>query len=95
MARYRFLLPHYVNDFYFEAGDTASTADVGGRLPQGWRPSGSCEPLDADAVRAFFAAGPQRLAVDPRVAKPKTYWREVGDRLWELLGHESLGRIGA
>jgi hypothetical protein len=58
MALYRFLSAHSIGGQYYEAGDRASTADVGGSLPANFIPSGNMEPLDAAAVNAFWAAGP-------------------------------------
>ena len=44
-------------------GTTASTADVGGTLPVDWPPTGAVDPLDATAVTAFYARGPQMGAM--------------------------------
>ena len=80
MSLYRFLADHSVGPFYFQAGTTASTADDGGLLPVGWVPTGGCEPLDASAVAAFFAAGPQfgwpirQQWSGIGVPRPVTYW---------------------
>jgi hypothetical protein len=60
MATYRMLSDHSIGGQYYPAGTTASTADViGGTLPLNWTPSGSVDPLDAPALAAFFAVGPQ------------------------------------
>jgi hypothetical protein len=58
MSAYRFLQDAYIGDRYYEAGTIYSTADVGGTLPIGWEPNGNVEPLDGDAVTAFYNAGP-------------------------------------
>jgi hypothetical protein len=60
MAQYRFLAPHSIGQFYFEAGDIASTADVGGTLPTNWQPSNAVEPLDVARLRG------QRLSREGR-----------------------------
>jgi hypothetical protein len=60
MSRYRFLSDHWIGGQYFPAGTIASTADViAGTLPVGWTPSGSVDPIDAPALAAFYAVGPQ------------------------------------
>jgi hypothetical protein len=61
MSTYRMLSDHSIRGQYYPAGTTASTADViGGSLPLNRVPSGSVDPLDAPALAAFFAAGPQQ-----------------------------------
>jgi hypothetical protein len=80
MSAYRFLQDHSISGAYYQAGTVASTADVGGTLPVNFQPTGACEPLDAPAVAAFYAMGPQLRAlirqqwVGLPVAKPVTYW---------------------
>jgi hypothetical protein len=93
MSSYRFLADHYIGTAYFLAGTTASTRDVGGTLPINWGPSGNCEPLDAPAVNAFYAAGVQPPGLirqqwsNVPVSVPVTYWRQIpGGRLWHLTG---------
>jgi hypothetical protein len=75
MSSYYLLADHSIGGLYFPAGSTQSTADVGGLLPTGWQPSNNCDPLDAGALAAFYAAGPclpsPRLFVRP----PKTFWK--------------------
>ena len=84
MASYRFLQDAYVNGFYITAGDVASTADVGGTLPINFLPPAACDPLDASAVAAFFAAGVQLLTL-VRTA-PATYWAPVANDQYSLTG---------
>jgi hypothetical protein len=80
MAAYRFLQDASVGQFYYPAGTIASTADVGGTLPVGWPPNGAVDPLDATAVTAFYALGPQPLGlvrpqwVGQPVTPPITRW---------------------
>jgi hypothetical protein len=100
MATYRFLQDHHIGG-YHAAGDTASTADVGGTLPTNWKPTGGVDPLDAAAVNAFYAAGPQATQpvqarwTDVPVSAPVTYWRATslpavpgarGLTSWQLTG---------
>jgi hypothetical protein len=95
MARYRCLQDVVgPGGQYFNAGDTISTVDVGGTLPVNWTPAAACEPLDAAAVNAYYAAGPQVMPILIRqhwsgvfVASPVTYWKQVpGGRFWQLAG---------
>jgi hypothetical protein len=93
MAQYRFLVDHYIDTTYIQAGTTASTVDVGGGLPINFRPSGAVDPLDTLAVNAFWAAGPQATPLvrmqwsTQFVAPPVTYWRQIPyGRLWQLTG---------
>lgn len=50
--KFRFLTPHHLNDRVWAAGETAE-------VPADFVPSGACEPMDAEAVTAFYAVGPQ------------------------------------
>ena len=99
MSQYRFLTDHSIGGFYYQAGTTAFTTDViGGSLPLNWVPSGGVDPLDAPALAAFFAAGPQGPLVASRtqftginVVPPITAWRPVAgtqspNRLYRLTG---------
>jgi hypothetical protein len=99
MSQYRFLTDHSIGGFYYQAGTTAFTADViGGSLPAGWVPSGGVDPLDAGALAAFYAAGPQGPLVPSRtqftginVVPPTTRWTPVigtasPNRLYQLTG---------
>jgi hypothetical protein len=64
MSAYRFLQDAYIGTQYFQAGTTASTADVaGGTLPIGWKPGVCVDPLDTPAVNAFYAIGPQTAPI--------------------------------
>jgi hypothetical protein len=94
MARYRWLQDGVgPSGQYFNAGDIASTADVGGTLPANWVPPPAVDPLDTAAVNAFYAAGPQLLGLVRQqwstqpVSPPTTYWRQLpGTRMWQLTG---------
>lgn len=59
MSVYRFLVDHYTDGGFIQAGSIASTADVGGILPAGWQPTGGVDPLDQAALTAFYNQGPQ------------------------------------
>jgi hypothetical protein len=93
--QFRFLSDHWIANRYYFAGETASTADVGGTLPTGWVPSNNVEPLDTPAVAAFYAQGPQQLGLvrghwtGLPVAQPTTFWQSTpipGARRWQLTG---------
>jgi hypothetical protein len=93
MSSYRFLQDAYVAGRYYHAGDTASTADVGGSLPANWKPNPNVDPLDAAAVTAFFNVGPQPLGLVRSqfqfVSPPVTRWVETpvaSGCQWSLTG---------
>ena len=85
MARYRWISDGHVNNTYYHAGDIFTAADD-------WIPPAAVDPLDAAAVSAFYAAGPQirplvrqqwtTRAVNP----PVTYWQRASGNFWELTG---------
>jgi hypothetical protein len=81
--KFRFLAPHYIGSTYFEANDVAD-------LPADWKPSGECEPLDQEAVDAFYAMGPQPLGLIRssfrHVPFPVTYWAKRKGGAYELVG---------
>jgi hypothetical protein len=83
VSQYRMLSDHSIRGFYYQAGDVASTADVGGTLPTGWVPSNNVDPLDPAAVTAFWTAGFQPLGPVLNhwsfvtVAPPITAWIPV------------------
>jgi hypothetical protein len=92
MSSYRFLEDHSIGSFYYPAGTTAATADVGGTLPAGWTPTPNVDPLDAPAVAAFFAQGPVKCG--PVIAQwsyqsvgpPVTYWAKQSNGEYALTG---------
>jgi hypothetical protein len=92
MSAYRFVQDAYVGTRYYLAGDTASTADVGGALPTGWVPSVGVEPLDPAAITAVWNAGPQILGLVRQqwsnipVSPPTIYWREGVGGVAQLTG---------
>lgn len=59
MSVYRFLVDHYTEGGFVQAGSVASTQDVGGILPVDWQPTGGVDPLDQAALSAFYNMGPQ------------------------------------
>jgi hypothetical protein len=83
VSQYRMLSDHSIRGQYYQAGDIASTADVGGTLPTGWVPSNNVDPLDTPAVTAFWTAGFQPLGPVLNhwsfvtVAPPITAWIAV------------------
>jgi hypothetical protein len=96
MSSYRFLEDHFVGGVFYQAGSTASTADVpGGTLPTGWVPSANVDPLDTAAVNAFYNQGPAPLGLVRRqwqsndVALPVTFWQQTAGSVpakWTLSG---------
>jgi hypothetical protein len=95
MSQYRFLQDASIGQFYYSAGTTASTADVGGTLPTNWLPNGDVDPLDTAAVTAFYNRGPQSLGLvraqftTQPCGPPATYWSAtpIGDvTKWQLTG---------
>ena len=96
LATYRFLEDHIVNNYYWYAGEEATTRSISNPtppdLPANWVPSPNVEPLTAPAVNAFYAAGPRDLGL-VRVQwerrgfpRPVTYWYQVSPNLWALTG---------
>jgi hypothetical protein len=94
MAQYRLLQDCYIGIAYYYAGDTIT-------LPNTFIPPGAVDPLDASALSAFYAAGPQapplvrqQWSMIP-VSPPVTYWRATslpavpgasGATSWQLTG---------
>ena len=102
MSAYRFLSDHSIAGQYYPAGTVASTADAGGSLPVGWRPSGSVDPVDAPALAAFYAAGPQFPGNPIRtqftginVPRPATVWLPVPGSATPPTKMYSLSGLGA
>jgi hypothetical protein len=86
MPRWRILNDIYVGGIYYTAGELVD-------LPREWVPTGAVEPLDNDALDAFYAAGPQQPdLIRPRWTNdnaqlPRTYWRQIpGSPRWTLTG---------
>jgi hypothetical protein len=80
VSTYRFVQDCWIGQNYYQAGSQASTADVGGTLPSNFIPSAACDPLDASALSAFYAAGPQLLGRQwagnaQFMFPPVTYWK--------------------
>jgi hypothetical protein len=81
--KFRFLAGHYIADRYYEANDVAE-------LPADWKPTGEVEPLDAEAVDAFYAAGPQPCGLIRsswfHVPLPRTHWKRTKGGEFVLVG---------
>ena len=58
-AQYRLLCPHYINGVVMVADDIVTE---GVDVPNGWVPTLACDPLNTNAVNAFYAAGPRNAA---------------------------------
>lgn len=84
--KFRFLVDHHLNDRVYAAGETAD-------VPASFMPSGSVEPMDAEACLLFWRCGPQPTPVvfnGLRVA-PRTRWvsspiEGSPHRRWRLTG---------
>jgi hypothetical protein len=80
MAKYRLLADHYVKNVLLPAGSIVSDTGEGAELPNGYVPTPNMDPLDADAVIKFHAAGPQLPGpiisrwTGATVAPPVTKW---------------------
>jgi hypothetical protein len=89
--RFRWLQAGYVDGRRYEAGEIVE-------MPSTFVPPGACEPLDVEAVAAYFAAGPQPIGLIRQEKSdillhryPATYWVQSGDE-WRLCGlGSSLG----
>jgi hypothetical protein len=87
MAQYRFLQDAYVNGGYFQAGLVTA-------MPPDWIPGPYVEPLDDEAVQAFFKAGPQLMGLQRQrwfgvpMPVPVTYWKPADRQreYWQLTG---------
>jgi hypothetical protein len=89
-AQYRLLRPHWFGG----AVMAPDTVVVGGLdVPMGWVPTLAVDPLTADAVTAFYNAGPRDWGVYEDTnfwagvggVAPVTYWKTVG-LYWTLTG---------
>jgi hypothetical protein len=59
VATYLALCDFSAPPFYIEAGQTCTDTGPNKNLPTGWTPNPSCvDPLDNDALNAFYAVGP-------------------------------------
>jgi hypothetical protein len=89
MARYRILSPIFDGGSRYEAGQVVD-------MPSTFIPSGACEPLDAEAVQAFWNAGPQLCPLVRQqwenllvTRYPATHWHQVDPKdntMWKLTG---------
>jgi len=85
MASYRFLKDHAINGTYYQAGDIAIPV-------AGWTPTADVDPLDTDAVDAFYANGPllggliNSQWTGRVITAPTTYWYQVSANRWALTG---------
>lgn len=70
MSVYRFLQDAYIGRI-FPAGTVASTVDVGGLLPTAWVPGPYADPLDFNAVNAFYAAVPHSRGLHASPRSPR------------------------
>jgi hypothetical protein len=82
---YRFLVDHWINNRYIEAGETHL-------MDPGFQPTPDVDPLDVPAVQAFYLMGPALgAAIISRrtgvaITAPITYWYQVAPLSWALSG---------
>jgi hypothetical protein len=83
-AKYLLLVPHYLPTGYALAGETVTE---GIEIPFGWMPTAAVDPLNSQAIQAFWNAGPSPVAgieysIDfyPFISsqKPVVYWQPLG-----------------
>jgi hypothetical protein len=98
-ASYRLLSDHYLYGYYYKP-NTIITEGV--EIPFGWVPTLAVDPLNAQAIAAFYAAGPRsvdygdlstytnmykREFADVPVAPPHIFWQQVsGTKTYQLKG---------
>ena len=94
-ASYRLLRPQYLSSGWRPAGDVINE---GVDVHLGWAPTLAVDPLNTQAVNAFYAAGPRDNAHESLnfwaggefVPKPATYWYiftdTSGQEYWALSG---------
>jgi hypothetical protein len=96
-ASYRLLGPHYLYGFMLDS-DTIVTE--GREIPFGWVPTLECEPLNTQAINAYYNAGPRTIAyenlntyggmykpvnVDFPISSPRVFWKKAGN-MFQLIG---------
>jgi hypothetical protein len=100
MAMYRLLADHYFPSGYISAGTIVTEGD--GNIPIGWVPTLAVDPLNSQAIQAFWQAGPRAAnSAQPNVeiapgwwmrwanqpvAPPTVYWQKVANGLFRLTG---------
>jgi hypothetical protein len=79
--KFRFLQDHWVD------GSRVVPAGTIEDLPLSFQPSGAMEPLDQDALSAFYRAGPMHCRIHVTQNVPATYWRlDPATRTYQLTG---------
>jgi hypothetical protein len=76
-ASYLLLVPHYLASGYAPAGTVVTE---GREIPIGWVPTAAVDPLNAEAIQAYFNAGPQ--SVSSAEYSRDYYWSQ---RPWDEL----------
>ena len=81
-AQYKLLRPHYLASGW---ADTGTIVTEGKEIPIGWFPTPAVDPLNSDAVVAFYAAGPREggqcesfnIYQGNYLIRPQVYWTTV------------------
>lgn len=98
-ATYYMLEDHYINENYLPAGTIQRTLDAGGVLPVGWVPNPNVDPVDANAVNAYRAAGYQprglsRTQFTPLPVTPPNYVWQFQNGAYVLVKVANFDRNG-
>jgi hypothetical protein len=76
MAQYHLLDDIYVNNQLIEKGQIVSDTGPGALLPANYVPTAAFDPIDADAIAKFWAAGPIIEYAAPTLIRSR--WTNVG-----------------
>jgi hypothetical protein len=98
-AQYFLLQPHYIKDAFLDAWTTVTE---GREIPIGWIPTLMVDPLNDQAVAAFYAAGPRTGYPGPgydwqgyqsftarrtaAIQSPTTHWTQTSPGMFKLTG---------
>src|SRR5215469_6741946 len=81
-ASYRLLCPHYIGGVWY-AQNTVVAEGAG--LPFGWVPTLAVDPLNSEAVDAYYAAGPRNIAYEANPDFGGAYWPPVTGRIQDVM----------
>jgi|SRR5215472_4060384 len=104
-AQYIVLQPHWINNIYYDVGQTiAETSNDGpGQVPVGWIPTLAVDPINSFAVTAFYNAGPRGISYEDLAQWANSQWANVSPSpvytaktFWVKHGNQySLTGLGA